>query len=78
MQNGEFSVQSFVKKSVDALQEIMAKHHLQTIYQSVLSQLVSELFKQIRRNSPFNFLGTIIIPKEVNTRRREKGLTPHE
>ena len=68
----------FHKKPVDSLQEIMANHHLQTIHQFFLSQIVSELFRQTRRNSPFNFLGTILIPKEVINRRREKGLLPNQ
>ena len=47
-------------------------------YQLFLSQLTSELFRQKRGNSPFNSLGRFFIPKEVNTRRREKGLIPNQ
>ena len=63
---------------MDSLQEIMGKHHLQTIYELFLSQLISELLKQIRINSPFNVLGTSLMPNEVNNRWREKGLVPNQ
>ena len=68
----------FHNEPVDLLQKIMRKHHLQTIYELFLSQLISKLFSQIIRNSLFNFLGTFCMPKEVNTGRREKSDIPHQ
>ena len=54
----------------------MQKHQLQKIYDWFLSQLISELFRQIKGNSPFNFLETFLVPKGINTKRKDEQLTP--
>ena len=74
-----FSRATFYKKPVDLLQENLAKRHQQKHKMSCfLSQLLSELFRQLRGNSPCIFLGTSFITKKVNTRRRKKSFIPNQ
>ena len=56
----------------------MEKHQLQTIYDLFLSQLISELFRQIKKNPPFNFVETFLVPKGISTKRKDKNFIPSQ
>ena len=41
-----------------------------------ISELVVELFRQLRRNSPFDHMKNHFVPYEINKLRKSKGLLP--
>ena len=64
----------FFKKQTDSLQNVYALHNILTIHETYIVELVCELFRQLRGNSPFDFVAGSFIPPDINTRRRKRGL----
>ena len=54
----------FYEEPMDSLQESTAKHQLQTQYELFLSQILSELLRQNRRNIPIFFSERSLYPKK--------------
>ena len=64
----------FFKKQTDSLENVYASHNILTIHETYIAELVCELFRQLRGNSPFDFVAGSFIPPDINTRRRKRGL----
>ena len=41
-----------------------------TVYELYIREVMTELFEQIQRNSPFNFIESFFTPKDVNTGKK--------
>ena len=52
------------------LQNIIADKKFLTVYEMYISELVVELFRQLRGNSPFDHMKDHFVPYEINKRRK--------
>ena len=71
----ELFEQCFSKES-ESLQNIIEDKKILTVYQMCRSELVIELFRQLRRNSAFDHMVDRFVPYEINKRRKSKSLLP--
>ena len=65
----------FFKKPQNSLCEILTKYTIFNIYELYIIEVVIEVFKQLKSNSPCAYLSTNI-NYDYNTRRKAKGLLP--
>ena len=65
----------FSKKS-ESLQNIIADKKFLTVNEMYISELVVELFRQLRGNSPFDHMKDCFVPYEINKHRKTKSLLP--
>ena len=66
----------FFKKKSESLQNIIKDKKFLTVHEIYISELVIELFRQLRRISPFGHMEDHFVPYEVNKRRKTKNLLP--
>ena len=76
MHKGELFEQCFSKKKSESLQNIIEDKNFLTVYEMYISELVIELFRQLRGNSPFDHMKDHFVPYEINKRRKSKSLLP--
>ena len=73
MHKGELLEQCFSKKS-ESFQNNIADKKFLTVYEMYISELFAELFRQLRKNSPFDHVKDHFVPYEINKRRKSKSL----
>ena len=66
----------FFKKKSESLQNIIEDKKFPTVYEMYISELVIELFRQLRGISPFDHMKVHFVPYEINKRRKSKSLLP--
>ena len=65
----------FFRKRQDSLQEILAVNKINTVYELFLNEVVSEVFKEMRSDSPLKLLDFEKLPKSnTTTRWNSKGV----
>ena len=65
----------FFKKPQNSLCEILTKYNIFNIYELYIIEVVNEVLRQLKSNSPCAYLSTKI-NYDYNTRRKAKGLLP--
>ena len=64
----------FQKKS-ESLKNIIAGIKFLTVHEMYISEVVVELFRQLRGDSPFDHMKDHFVPYEINNRRKSKFTT---
>ena len=68
-------LRAFFRKRQDSLQEILAVNKINTVYELFLNEVVSEVFKEMRSDSPLKLLDFEKLPKSnTTTRWNSKGV----
>ena len=66
----------FYRRQWDTLQYVYTKHKFLTVYEMFIGEVVKEVFKRLRLESPRVYLDTSLGGHDYNTRRKQKGLLP--
>ena len=66
----------FYRRKWDTLQDIYTKHKFLNIYEMFIAEVVKEVFKQLRFESPRVYLNNTLATHDYNTRRKQRGLLP--
>ena len=66
----------FFKKNRNLSKILLTIKKFSTVYEMYISELVVELFRQLRGNSSFDYMKDHFVPFEINKRRKSKSLLP--